>query len=90
MEPAARDAEALLASSQARVTGEVHLLFRPGSVFVEGVASPHSLMKASRGRYGEATGEWSAADAAGFCRIAALPGYLHARAAGGAETEGGS
>jgi len=81
-EPAARDAEALLASSQARVTGEVHLLFRSGSLFVEGVTSPHSLMAASRGRYGETTGEWSAADAAGFCRIAALPGLLHSRAGG--------
>jgi argininosuccinate synthase len=80
-EPAARDAEALLASSQARVTGEARLLFRPGSLFVEGVASPHSLMSASRGRYGETTGEWDGRDAAGFCRIAALPGLLHARAA---------
>jgi argininosuccinate synthase len=80
LEPAARDAEALLASSQARVTGEVALLFRTGSLFVEGVTSPFSLMAASRGRYGETTGEWSAADAAGFCRIAALPGMLHARA----------
>jgi argininosuccinate synthase len=83
LEPAARDAEALLASSQARVTGEVRLLLRPGSLFVEGVASPHSLMSASRGRYGEQTGEWSAADAAGFCRIEALPGMLHARAGAG-------
>jgi argininosuccinate synthase len=82
LEPAARDAEALLASSQERVTGEVHLLLRPGALFVEGVDSPHSLLAASRGRYGETTGEWSAADAAGFCRIAALPGLLHARAAG--------
>jgi argininosuccinate synthase len=83
-EPAARDAEALLASSQARVTGEVRLLLRPGALFVEGVHSLHSLMAASRGRYGEATGEWSAADAAGFCRLAALPGQLHARAGGDA------
>jgi argininosuccinate synthase len=82
-DPAARDAEALLAASQARVTGTVHLLLRPGALFVEGVASPHSLMRASSGRYGETTGEWSAADAAGFCRIAALPGLLHARAGGG-------
>jgi len=80
-DPAARDAEALLAASQERVTGEVFLLLRQGSVSVEGVASPHSLMKASRGRYGEENGEWSAADAAGFCRLAALPGLLHARAA---------
>ncbi len=80
LEPAARDAEALLGSTQGRVTGDVHLLLRPGSLFVEGVVSPFSLMAASRGRYGETTGEWSAADAAGFCRIAALPGLLHARA----------
>jgi argininosuccinate synthase len=81
-EPAARDAEALLASSQARVTGEARLLLRTGALFVEGVTSPHSLMAASRGRYGESAGEWSAADAAGFCRLAALPGLLHARAGG--------
>lgn len=79
-DPAARDAEALLASSQRRVTGVVKLLFRPGALFVEGVESPHSLMAVSRGRYGETTGEWSAADAAGFCRLQALPGLLHARA----------
>ena len=82
-DPAALDAEALLASSQARVSGDVRLLLRPGAAFVEGVVSPHSLMKASRGRYGETTGEWSAADAAGFCRLAALPGLLHARAGRG-------
>jgi argininosuccinate synthase len=80
LEPACRDLEALLASSQARVTGEVYLLFRPGSLFVEGVASPHSLLGASRAAYGEAAGEWTGADAAGFCRIASLPGMLHARA----------
>jgi argininosuccinate synthase len=81
-DPAARDAEALLASSQARVTGEVDLLFRPGALFVEGVSSPYSLMAASRGRYGETNGEWSAEDAAGFCRLVALGGRLHARAGG--------
>jgi argininosuccinate synthase len=83
LEPVGRDLEAFLASSQARVTGEVRLLFRPGSLFVEGVASPHSLMKASRGAYGEAAGEWSGADAKGFSRIVALAGELAARAASG-------
>ena len=43
-----------------RVTGEVHLLLRPGSLFIEGVESPYSLMAASRGVYGEAAGEWTA------------------------------
>jgi argininosuccinate synthase len=51
-------------------------------VFVEGVASPYSLREASRGVYGEATGEWTAADARGFSRIVALPGELWARMGG--------
>src|SRR3954470_7471697 len=58
LDPVCRDIEALLLSSQDRVTGEVYLLFRPGLVFVEGVSSPYSLRAASRGVYGEAAGEW--------------------------------
>jgi argininosuccinate synthase len=86
LDPVCRDVEALLISSQRRVSGEVHLLFRPGQVFVEGVSSPFSLRDATRGVYGEAAGEWTAADARGFSRIAALPGELYARMsqAGGA------
>lgn len=82
LEPAARDIEALLASSQARVTGEVHLLFRPSVLFVEGVTSPHSLLAATRGKYGESAGEWSAADALGLARMKSLAGMLHTRAGG--------
>ena len=80
LDPVCRDIEALLLSSQRRVTGEVKLLLRTGSVFIEGVESPYSLMAVSRGVYGEAAGEWSARDALGFSRIAALPGVFHARA----------
>jgi argininosuccinate synthase len=83
LEPVCRDLEALLASSQERVHGEVRLLFRPGLVFVEGVASPYSLLAATRGVYGEAVGEWTAEDARGFSRLAALPGMLWARAGEG-------
>ncbi|MEK7704791.1 MAG: argininosuccinate synthase, partial [Myxococcota bacterium] len=72
--------EALLGSSQARVTGEVRFRLAPASLFVEGVSSPHSLKHASRGVYGEAAGEWSAADARGFSRLLGLPSMLHARA----------
>jgi argininosuccinate synthase len=82
LDPAGRDIEALLLSSQARVTGAVRCLLRPGSVFVVGVMSPHSLMAASRGKYGESAGEWTSADAVGFSRILALPGMLHTRAGG--------
>jgi argininosuccinate synthase len=80
LDPVCRDIEALFLSSQERVTGVVHLLFRPGSVFVEGVESAYSLMAASKGVYGEATGEWTAADALGFSRIVGLTGVFHRRA----------
>jgi argininosuccinate synthase len=80
LEPACRDIEALLVSSQQRVSGVVHLLFRPGTLFVEGVESPYSLMGASKGVYGESAGEWSPTDALGFSKIVALPGVFHRRA----------
>jgi argininosuccinate synthase len=80
LDPVCRDIEALLISSQQRVTGQVHVKLAPGSVFVEGVESPYSLMAASRGVYGEAAGEWSATDALGFSRIVSLPGVFYTRA----------
>jgi argininosuccinate synthase len=82
LDPACRDIEALLTSSQQRVTGKVRVQLRAGSLFVLGVTSPHSLMAVSRGKYGEAAGEWTAADALGFSKIMALPGMFHTRAGG--------
>ena len=80
LDPVCRDIEALFLQSQERVTGTVNVLLRPGSVFIEGVDSPYSLMAASKGVYGEATGEWTAADALGFSRIVGLTGVFHRRA----------
>jgi len=80
LDPACRDIEALFLSCQARVTGTVRVQLRPGSAFVLGVTSPHSLMAVSRGKYGEAAGEWTSADALGFSKIMALPGMFHTRA----------
>ena len=56
------------------------LLLRPGSLFIEGVISPYSLMAASKGVYGEAAGEWTPTDALGFSKMLALPGIFHQRA----------
>jgi argininosuccinate synthase len=81
LDPVCRDIEALFLSSQERVTGKVHVLFRPGSLFVEGVESAWSLMAASKGVYGEAAGEWTPQDALGFSKIVSLTGMFHARAA---------
>jgi len=80
LDPVCRDIEALFVASQARVTGEVNVLYRPGNAFVEGVTSPCSIMAASKGVYGEAAGEWTAADALGFSKMVGLPGMFWARA----------
>jgi len=76
------DIEAMLSSSQRRVTGTVRFSLKPGNLFVEGVESPHSLLAATKGVYGETAGEWTAADALGYARILSLPGSLQTRAAG--------
>jgi argininosuccinate synthase len=80
LDPVCRDIEALLKSSQVRVSGEVKVLFRPGSVFVEGVSSPYSLMAASKGVYGESAGEWTPTDALGYSKMLALTGVFYKRA----------
>jgi argininosuccinate synthase len=84
LDPVCRDIEALLKSSQTRVSGEVSVLLRPGAVFVEGVNSPYSLMSASKGVYGESAGEWTPADALGYSKMLALTGVFYQRAGAGA------
>jgi len=81
---ACADVEALLESSQRRVTGTVNFTLRPGQLFIDGVTSKHSLLAATRGVYGESAGEWTPADAVGYARILSLPGSLQTRAAGDA------
>ena len=80
LDPVCRDIEALLLCSQARVSGDVQLLLRPGAVFVEGVDSPYSLLAASKGVYGESAGEWTPEDALGFSKMLALTGVFYKRA----------
>lgn len=79
---ACADIEALFTSSQRRVSGTVKFALRPGTLFIEGVTSKHSLLAATKGVYGESAGEWSAADTLGFARILSLAGSLQTRAAG--------
>ncbi len=82
-----RDIEALLESSQQRVTGRVYFSLRPGCLFITGVDSPFSLLKASKGVYGEAAGEWTPSEALGYSRILALAGSFQSRAAANAAGE---
>jgi argininosuccinate synthase len=82
-DPAARDIEALLRSSQQRVTGQVTLELNPGRFLVTGVQSPFSLHAASKAVYGESSSEWTAEDAKGFARMVSVPSELAARAGAG-------
>ena len=65
-----------------RDEGEVTVLLRPGSVMVEGAASPYSLHAACASVYGEEAHDWTPEDARGFTALAALPLVLHAKACG--------
>ena len=76
------DIEALLVSSQRRVSGTVKFTLRPGQLFIDGVESDYSLLAATKGVYGESAGEWTPSDALGYARILSLPGSLQTRAAG--------
>ena len=87
LDPVCRDIEALFEASQARVTGSVRVLLRPGSAFVEGVESEYSLMNASKGVYGESAGEWTADDARGFSKMLSLPGVFWTRAGDGEQSK---
>ena len=80
-DPALRDIEALITSSQARVTGETRVRLAPGRFQVVGTRSPHSMMDASVATYGEENRLWTGDEARAFARVSAVPSLLAARAA---------
>jgi argininosuccinate synthase len=82
-DPALRDIEALITSSQSRVTGEVRVRLAPGRFQVVGTRSPHSMMDPSVATYGEENRLWTGAEARAFARVSAVPSLLAARAGDG-------
>jgi argininosuccinate synthase len=79
-DPALRDIEALLTSSQRRVTGDTRVRLAPGRFHVVGTRSPASLMDPGVATYGEENRLWSGEEARAFSRISAIPELLAARA----------
>ena len=69
LDPAMRDIEQFLESSQKNVTGEVEVLLAPYRFQVLGVKSPNDLMQTGFGSYGEVNIGWTAQDARGFAKI---------------------
>ncbi|MFL5401670.1 MAG: argininosuccinate synthase [Gemmatimonadales bacterium] len=86
-DPALRDIEALIASSQSRVTGETRVRLAAGRFHVVGTRSPHSMMDSSVATYGEENRLWTGDEARAFARVAAVPSLLAARAANGIPQE---
>ena len=80
-DPVMRDIEALVESSQERVSGEVRVHLERGALRIDGARSQFSLMTAAAGTYGEAHALWDGRDAEGFTRIYGLQGRLAAQAA---------
>ena len=82
-DPALRDIEALITSSQERVTGETRVRLAPGRFHVVGTRSPYSMMDTAVATYGEENRLWTGDEARAFARVAAVPSLLAARAANG-------
>jgi argininosuccinate synthase len=80
-DPALRDIEALITSSQRRVSGDTRVRLAPGRFQVTGVRSPFSLMDPAVATYGEEPRLWTGDEARAFARVAAIPSFLAARAA---------
>jgi argininosuccinate synthase len=86
-DPALRDIEALITSSQARVTGDTRVRLAAGRFQVVGTRSPHSMMDPSIATYGEENRLWTGDEARAFARVSAVPSLLAARASGDGRNE---
>ena len=71
-----RNIEAFLTDTQKNVSGDVHVSLYPFQFRLDGITSPHDLMNASFGSYGEMNKGWSADDAKGFIKILSNAGKI--------------
>ena len=79
-DPALRDIEALLTSSQQRVVGDTRVHLAAGRYAVTGTRSPFSMMDPAVATYGEENRLWTGEEARAFSRVTAIPSFLAARA----------
>ena len=72
-----RNIEAFLTDTQKNVSGDVFVSLHPYRFELDGIASPHDLMNASFGSYGEMNKGWTADDAKGFIKILSNSGKIY-------------
>ena len=77
MEPAMRDIEAFLQSSQSHVTGTVKVQLMPYRFYVLGIHSAYDLMSNSFASYGEMNNSWSGEDVKGFAKVASIQNMIY-------------
>ncbi|MDZ4812822.1 MAG: argininosuccinate synthase, partial [Pseudomonadota bacterium] len=73
-EPLKADLDAFLASTQARVTGEVEIETQGGSVYAVALRSPY-ILSSSKATYAQ-TADWGVAEAEGFIRLYGMSSSL--------------
>ncbi|HLT50920.1 MAG TPA: argininosuccinate synthase domain-containing protein [Arenibacter sp.] len=72
-----RNIEAFLTDTQKNVSGDVFVSLHPYRFELNGISSPHDLMNASFGSYGEMNKGWTADDAKGFIKILSNAGKIY-------------
>ncbi len=87
-DPALRDIEAMVASSQQRVSGDTRVRLAPGRFMVTGATSPWSMMDPAVATYGEENRLWTGDESKAFARVGAIPELLAMRAAERADAGG--
>ena len=87
-DPTLRDIEAMVASSQRKVSGETRVRLAPGRFLVTGARSPYSMMDRAVATYGEENRLWTGDEAKAFARVGAIPELLVMRAEARALGEG--
>src|SRR5574344_304602 len=73
LEPAMRDMETFLESTQNSVSGSVEILLRPYSFMILGCKTNFDLMSSKFGEYGEVNKSYSGRDVIGFTKVLANP-----------------
>ena len=69
LDPVMRNIETFLESTQENVSGKVRVRLTPYRFETLGIESPHDLMSAKFGTYGEMNRAWSGEDVKGFTKI---------------------
>jgi argininosuccinate synthase len=77
LEPAMRDLETFLESTQEHVTGRVFVRLAPYHFQVTGIESKFDLMSNAFGSYGEMNKAWSGDDVRGFSKILSNQTMIH-------------